>query len=73
MNTPITDKLASPASHFIKSSQVLHASHARKLERDRAALMQTLDLIRRVSTDSWAAKEAKEALDLAKTTFPEQP
>lgn len=68
MKTPITD---AAYTRFVKDGNVNKnlVGPMVRLESDRSRLMQTLDLIRRVSTDSWAAKEAKEALDSAMQQF----
>jgi hypothetical protein len=70
MKTPITDKLAGQAANFVRNAQVLHASHARRLELDRAALMEALDRIEKLSIDGWASSVAEDALTNARANFP---
>ena len=77
MKTPITDRLASPARAFVRNAHVLHASHARRLETDRAALMEALSQIigdlpqRRDWLDPDLEAFAKSALTAARANFPQ--
>jgi hypothetical protein len=76
MKTPITDRLAGPAGNFVRNAHVLHASHARRLELDRAALM---DALQHIASRDWienalnpqdAAGIAERALAAARANFP---
>lgn len=84
MKTPITDRLASPASNFIRNAHVIHVSHARKLETDRAVLINALDELVRLSNESdgfeygtlsasFVRTFAKEAISAIENNFPYQP
>lgn len=76
MKTPITDRLANPAGDFVRNTKVVHVSHAKKLELDRAALMEALrNLVNMtehlVSEDTGCLPEARSALSAARANFPE--
>jgi hypothetical protein len=45
MNTPITDKFSDYPQDFLTSDKVIHADLARRLEIDRAALMEAVDTL----------------------------
>ena len=71
MNTPITDKLASRVSDFVGNSKVLHGSHAKKLETDRAALMEAI--VRSLADPSISPRSKTglaDALAAARANFP---
>ena len=72
MKTPITDAAAEMAGEFCGDSEVVNAPVARRLELDRAALMEVLERIRKFTSDRWVIETAEDAIDAARANFPEQ-
>ena len=77
MNTPITDAVAEKAFHEDGADDyegyVAMLLHARRLELDRAALMEALERIAgicEIKRDKWIAKFIEEALAAARANFP---
>jgi hypothetical protein len=78
MKTPVTDAAAEPASYFLDSlDEVVSADVARRLELDRAALIEALEGCLRSMTGEpkctyWCSKSnAATALTAARANFPE--
>ena len=76
MNTPITNKAVEPASYFAGSpASVVPEDIARRLELDRAALMESLDHIIEDNSyyfppgNPWG-DQARAALSTARANFP---
>lgn len=70
MNTPITDKASFST---VIQGELVKASFARRLERDRTALMESLERIAgicEIKRDKWIAKFIEEALAAARANFP---
>lgn len=70
MNTPITDEASFST---VYQGEIVDASFARRLELDRAALIQSLERIAdicEIKRDKWIAKFIKEALAAARANFP---
>ena len=70
MKTPITDEASFST---VYQGEIVEASFARRLELDRAALIQSLERIAdicEIKRDKWIAKFIKEALAAARANFP---
>jgi len=83
MKTPITDKFSDYPRDFLPSDKLIHADLARRLELDRAALMEALEgavslfdyssLDRGIGTatpDGIKRLKARSALSTARANFP---
>ena len=71
MKTPITDKFSDYPRDFLPSDKLIHADLARRLELDRAALMDALCEIHILSHDySGEGSIALKAIEAARANFP---
>jgi hypothetical protein len=68
MKTPITD--AAWDRWVAEGLAIKFMDSHRRLELDRAALMEALERIERLSSDGWAKAVAEDALDSARANFP---